>query len=113
MPRIVSAAEAVKAIPDDAVVAVNSSSGLNCPDAVLKALGERYDSEAHPRNLTMLHPIAAGDMFGIRGVERNGQQKNEGNKCRDAESSHGHISPSCRFTDCHQDHYVGCGGRRN
>ncbi|WP_373502933.1 acyl CoA:acetate/3-ketoacid CoA transferase [Aestuariivirga sp.] len=69
MPRIVSAAEAVKAIPDDAVVAVNSSSGLNCPDAVLKALGERYDSEAHPRNLTMLHPIAAGDMFGIRGVE--------------------------------------------
>ena len=25
--------------------------------------------EQHPRNLTMLHPIAAGDMFGIRGVE--------------------------------------------
>lgn len=69
MPKIVSAAEAVKAIPDDAIVAVNSSSGLNCPDAVLKALGERFDAEAHPRNLTMMHPIAAGDMFGIKGVE--------------------------------------------
>jgi acyl CoA:acetate/3-ketoacid CoA transferase len=69
MPKILSAAEAVKVIPDDAVVAVNSSSGLNCPDAVLKALGERFDRDSHPRNLTMLHPIAAGDMFGIKGVE--------------------------------------------
>jgi acyl CoA:acetate/3-ketoacid CoA transferase len=69
MPKIVTAAEAVKAIPDGATVAVNSSSGLNCPDAVLKALGERFDRDASPRGLTMIHPIAAGDMFGIRGVE--------------------------------------------
>lgn len=69
MPRIVTAAEAVRAIPDGAVVAVNSSSGLCCPDAVLKALGERFDREAHPRELTMLHPIAAGDMFGVKGIE--------------------------------------------
>lgn len=69
MPKIVSAAEAARAIPDGAAVAVNSSSGLNCPDAVLKAIGERFDREAHPRGLTMLHPIAAGDMFGIRGIE--------------------------------------------
>ncbi len=69
MPKIVSAAEAARAIPDGAAVAVNSSSGLNCPDAVLKAIGERFDRESHPRNLTMLHPIAAGDMFGIRGIE--------------------------------------------
>ena len=69
MPKILSADEAVKVIPDGATVAVNSSSGLNCPDAVLKALGERFDREQHPRNLSMIHPIAAGDMFGIRGVE--------------------------------------------
>lgn len=69
MPKIVSAAEAARTIPDGAAVAVNSSSGLNCPDAVLKAIGERFDRESHPRNLTMLHPIAAGDMFGIRGIE--------------------------------------------
>jgi propionate CoA-transferase len=69
MPKIVSAAEAVKNISDGATVTVNSSSGLCCPDEILKALGERFDREQHPRNLTMLHPIAAGDMSGVKGVD--------------------------------------------
>ncbi len=68
MPRIVSADEAVRHIADTAVVAVNSSSGLNCPDAILAAIGERFDREQSPKNLTMLHPIASGDMFGIKGI---------------------------------------------
>ena len=69
MPKIVSASEAVKHIADNATIAVNSSSGLCCPDAILKALGARFDAEQHPRNLTMLHPIAAGDMFGVGGID--------------------------------------------
>jgi propionate CoA-transferase len=69
MPRIVTAAEAAKLIRDNATVAVNSSSGLCCPDAVLKAIGARFESEQHPRALTMLHPIAAGDMFGVGGID--------------------------------------------
>ncbi|MDB5661523.1 MAG: coenzyme transferase [Cypionkella sp.] len=69
MSKIKTAAEAVQLIGDNAMVAVNSSSGLCCPDAVLKALGERFDSEGHPRNLTSIHPIAAGDMFGSKGVD--------------------------------------------
>jgi propionate CoA-transferase len=69
MPRIVSAAEAVSHIADHAVVAVNSSSGLCCPDAVLKALGARYAAEQHPHALTMIHPIAAGDFYGVKGIE--------------------------------------------
>ncbi len=64
-----TAAEAVALIPDNAVVAVNSSSGLCCPDAVLQALGERFDREASPKNLTTIHPIAAGDFFGTKGVD--------------------------------------------
>jgi propionate CoA-transferase len=64
-----TAAEAVKLIGDRATVAVNSSSGLCCPDAVLKALGERFESEGHPQALTMLHPIAAGDMYGVKGID--------------------------------------------
>lgn len=64
-----SAAEAVAMIPDNAVVAINSSSGLCCPDAVLEALGERFDREAAPKNLTSIHPIAAGDFFGTKGVD--------------------------------------------
>ncbi len=69
MPKIVSAAEAVKHIADNAIVAVNSSSGLGCPDAVLKALGERFAKEQSPRSLTMIHPIAAGDFYGVKGIE--------------------------------------------
>ena len=68
MPKIVSASEAARHIADGSVVAVNSSSGLNCPDAILAAMGERFDCEKAPRNLTMIHPIAAGDMFGIKGI---------------------------------------------
>lgn len=64
-----TAAEAVALIPDNAVVAVNSSSGLCCPDAVLEALGARFDASGAPRNLTTIHPIAAGDFFGTKGVD--------------------------------------------
>ncbi|MEZ5778075.1 MAG: CoA-transferase [Paracoccaceae bacterium] len=67
--KIVSAAEAVAQISDGDVVTVSSSSGLGCPDLVLKALGERFDAEGHPRGITTLHPIAAGDMYGIKGID--------------------------------------------
>lgn len=67
--KVRTAQEAVGLIGDGAVLAVNSSSGLCCPDAVLKALGERFEAEGHPRNLTSVHPIAAGDMFGTKGVD--------------------------------------------
>lgn len=69
LSKIVSAQDAVAQVSDGAVVTVSSSSGLGCPDFVLKALGERFDAEGHPRNLTTLHPIAAGDMYGIKGID--------------------------------------------
>lgn len=69
MSKIVSAADAVARIQDGATVTVSSSSALGCPDAVLRALGERFDAEGHPRDLTTLHPIAAGDMYGVKGVD--------------------------------------------
>jgi propionate CoA-transferase len=68
-PTVVSADAAAALIPDGAIVTVSSSSGLGCPDAVLAAIGRRFDAEGHPRNLTTLHPIAAGDMWGIKGVD--------------------------------------------
>ena len=49
MSKIKSVSDAVKLIPDNATVAVNSSSGLCCPDFILKALGERFDAEQHPK----------------------------------------------------------------
>src|ERR1700723_3341910 len=68
-PRVVAASDAAELIPDDAIVTVSSSSGLGCPDAVLAAIGARFDSNGHPRNLTSLHPIAAGDMWGVKGID--------------------------------------------
>lgn len=64
-----TAQEAVALIPDGATVAVNSSSGLCCPDAVLAALGDRFEATGAPRDLTSIHPIAAGDFFGTKGID--------------------------------------------
>jgi acyl CoA:acetate/3-ketoacid CoA transferase len=65
----ITAAAAAALIPDGAIVTVSSSSGLGCPDAVLAAIGERFCASGHPRGITTLHPIAAGDMSGIRGID--------------------------------------------
>ena len=67
--RFVTLSEAAARIPDGATVAVNSSSGLLCPDALLRAVGERFAHSGHPQNLTTIHPIAAGDMYGIDGID--------------------------------------------
>ncbi len=69
MSKHISLADAAALIPDNAVVSVSSSSGLGCPDLMLKAIGERFDATGHPKNITTLHPIAAGDMSGIKGVD--------------------------------------------
>ncbi|MEP0520411.1 MAG: acyl CoA:acetate/3-ketoacid CoA transferase [Hyphomicrobiales bacterium] len=69
MSKLKSASAAVSSVKDGAVIAVSSSSGLGCPDAVLAALGERFENHGGPKNLTSIHPIAAGDMFGTKGVD--------------------------------------------
>ncbi|HTT09449.1 MAG TPA: acyl CoA:acetate/3-ketoacid CoA transferase [Burkholderiaceae bacterium] len=69
MQKVISAPAAAALIRDGDVVSVSSSSGLGCPDLVLRAIGERFDAEGKPRNLTTLHPIAAGDMYGIKGID--------------------------------------------
>ncbi|MDW4499941.1 CoA-transferase [Sulfitobacter sp. D35] len=67
--KLATANQAAGRIADGAVVTVSSSSGLGCPDLMLKAIGERYAREGHPRDLTTLHPIGAGDMYGIKGID--------------------------------------------
>lgn len=69
MSKLTSAADAAARIPDRAVITVSSSSALGCPDLVLAAIGARFDVEGHPRDLTTIHPIAAGDMYGVKGVD--------------------------------------------
>jgi len=67
--KLIPATQAAALIHDGDVVSVSSSSGLGCPDKVLQAIGERFEREGHPRSLTTLHPIAAGDMYGIKGID--------------------------------------------
>ncbi|WP_033289272.1 acyl CoA:acetate/3-ketoacid CoA transferase [Amycolatopsis jejuensis] len=66
---VLSALDAAALIPDESVVSVSSSSALGCPDFVLKGIGERFTETGSPRNLTTVHPIAAGDMYGVAGVD--------------------------------------------
>ena len=68
-PEIMTADEAAMLVPDGSIVTVSATSGHACPDAMLSAIGRRFDTSGHPRNLTTLHPIAAGDMWGIKGVD--------------------------------------------
>src|SRR5580693_8093066 len=68
-PKVLTADQAAALIPDGATVTISSSSGLGCPDAVLAAIGRRFEDSGHPRRLTTLHPIAAGDMYGIKGID--------------------------------------------
>lgn len=69
MSKVVELSQAVSKINDGDVITVSSSSALGCPDLVLKGIRERFDAESHPRDLTTLHPIAAGDMYGVKGIE--------------------------------------------
>src|SRR5260370_39651931 len=66
--KLIAAAAAAALVRDGDTVTINASSGLNCPDRVLRAIGERFEREGHPRDLTTLHPIAAGDLYGIGGI---------------------------------------------
>lgn len=68
-PRIMTADQAAALIPDRATVTVSAASGLGCPDAMLAAIGRRFEATGAPRDLTTLHPIAAGDMSGIKGID--------------------------------------------
>lgn len=68
-PQILTARQAAELLRDGDVVSVNSSSGLGCPDAVLAGIGERFDETHTPTRLTSIHPLAAGDMWGIKGID--------------------------------------------
>src|SRR5690349_20360732 len=69
MGKLVSLAEAASRIKDGDVLTVSSSSALGCPDRMLQAIGERFRDTGHPRNITAIHPIAAGDMYGVKGMD--------------------------------------------
>jgi acyl CoA:acetate/3-ketoacid CoA transferase len=69
MKKVITAEQAAGLVRSGDVVSISSSSGLGCPDKVLAAIGARFEREGLPRELTTLNPIAAGDMYGIKGID--------------------------------------------
>lgn len=69
MSKVCDAATAAAAVRDGDAVASTGVIGWATPDAVLAALGERFDATAGPSGLTFYFPCATGDGMDIRGMD--------------------------------------------
>ncbi|HEX7104472.1 MAG TPA: CoA-transferase [Acidothermaceae bacterium] len=67
---VLSARAAAALIHDGDTVSISSSSALGCPDDVLRGISDRFADGEGPFGLTVVMPIAAGDMYGVAGVDR-------------------------------------------
>jgi propionate CoA-transferase len=74
MRKLVSARDAIASIPDGATIASAGVIGWVTPDAVLKALGERFSETESPRDLTFYFPCGTGDSMGIKGMDHVAQE---------------------------------------
>ncbi|WP_245311072.1 hypothetical protein [Bradyrhizobium valentinum] len=70
MSKIVDAETAVASIADGSVGVI----GWVTPDALLRALGERFRKTAGPRDLTFYFPVGTGDAQGIKGMDHVAQE---------------------------------------
>ena len=61
MVKILTPREAVELIRDNGVLALGGFGAYCGPDALLAALGERFDETGHPANLTVVTGISTGD----------------------------------------------------
>lgn len=69
MSKVTSASQAVAGIADGATIASAGVIGWVTPDMVLKALGDRFEKTAAPRDLTFYFPCGTGDAMGIKGMD--------------------------------------------
>lgn len=62
MAKVISLKQAVQLIQDGQTIAImGSGGGVNEPTSILKAIGERYQKEHLPRDLTLYHACGIGD----------------------------------------------------
>ncbi|MBB5049175.1 propionate CoA-transferase [Rhodopseudomonas rhenobacensis] len=74
MSKIVDAATAVASIRNGSTLGCVGVIGWVTPDALLKALGDRFRNEAGPRDLTFYFPVGTGDAQGIKGMDHVAQE---------------------------------------
>jgi propionate CoA-transferase len=70
MSKFCSAAEAVSSIQSGQTVASVGVIGWITPDALLKALADRFDEEQSPRDCTFYFPCGTGDAMEVGGMDR-------------------------------------------
>jgi len=58
--KVISAEEAVKNIPNDAMVTIGGLISILCPEKVMAAMEERFLQTGEPRNLSVLTPVRVG-----------------------------------------------------
>lgn len=58
--KVMTAEEAVAKIPNDATIAIGGLISILCPETVISALGNRYDTGGSPKNLTVVTPVRVG-----------------------------------------------------
>lgn len=68
--KLMRAEEAVKWVKDGDIVSVCGIVGALAPDRVLATLERRFLESGSPRNLTVVFPVAVGDVSGITGMDR-------------------------------------------
>ena len=61
MAKIISAADAVKFIPDGSTVCACSFVGSAIPEEILMEMEKHFAEEGQPKNLTLIHSAAMGD----------------------------------------------------
>ena len=60
--RVVNAEEAAKLVESgDTLLIGGSGAGHAVPDALIAAIGIRFQAEGEPRGLTTVHPVGLGD----------------------------------------------------
>lgn len=69
MSKVVSAAEAAKAVRNGDTLTVCGVVGALCPEKVLAAIEERFLSTNEPRDLTVVCPVAVGDVWDLPGMD--------------------------------------------
>ena len=72
--KVCDPATAVAVIADHQSVACTGVLGWITPDAVLRALAERFEQTGSPRELSFFFPCATGDAMGIAGMDHVARQ---------------------------------------
>lgn len=62
--------DAAARVPSGSVLTVSGIVGSLVPDATLAAVRRRFDAAAEPAGLTVIFPVASGDVAGCPGVDR-------------------------------------------